>query len=53
VEVTVFPGAEHAMIAVEQAPGGPRLAGRHAEGYFDRLIGWILEQAAREGEPGR
>lgn len=53
VEVTVFPGAEHGMVVVEQAPGGARLAGRHAHGYFDRLIGWILEQAAREGEPGR
>jgi pimeloyl-ACP methyl ester carboxylesterase len=44
LEVVVFPDAEHGMIAVEPGPDGPRLAGRHAPGYFDRLIEWILRQ---------
>jgi len=32
------------MIAVEQGPDGPRLAGRLAPGYLDRLIEWIIRQ---------
>lgn len=45
IEVVVYPDAEHGMIAVEEGPDGPRLAGHYAEGYLDLLIDWILKQA--------
>jgi pimeloyl-ACP methyl ester carboxylesterase len=45
IEVVVYPDAEHGMIAVEEGPGGRRLAGHYAEGYLDMLIDWMLEQA--------
>lgn len=46
IDVAVFPNAEHGMIAIEDGPEGRRLAGRYAEGYFDLLIDWILQQKA-------
>lgn len=51
LDVVVFPGADHGIIAVEQGPDGRRLAGRHAAGYFDRLIEWILRQGTRGDVP--
>lgn len=56
IEVVVYPDAEHGMIAVEEGPDGPRLAGHYADGYFDKLIDWILKQADphrpdRTGQP--
>jgi pimeloyl-ACP methyl ester carboxylesterase len=46
IEVVVFPHADHGMIAVEQAPGGPKLVGRTAKGYFELLENWIGSRAA-------
>lgn len=44
IKVVVYPNAEHGMIAVEEGADGPKLAGHYAEGYFEKLIDWILKQ---------
>jgi len=54
LEVEVFPHADHGMIAVEQGPEGPRLAGRTAPGYFELLAHWIGDRTvASEAAAGR
>jgi uncharacterized protein len=46
IEVVVFPGADHGMIAVEKTPQGPRLTGRTVKGYFELLGDWIGSRKA-------
>lgn len=41
LEIKVFPGADHGMIAVRSGPEGPQPIGRTAKGYFELLGTWI------------
>ncbi|MGH8495421.1 MAG: alpha/beta hydrolase family protein [Gammaproteobacteria bacterium] len=44
IDISVFPDAEHGMIAVGTDEGAGHLAGRTVEGYFELLFDWIGRQ---------
>lgn len=49
LQVEVFPHSDHGMIALEQGPDGPRLAGRTAPGYFELLVSWTGDRKIAAG----